>query len=310
MHPLGYAGPVLGTPSELADYVYGMADWEITCPDQAPALTVKVIPATAPVLLIHYRTPFTATWQFGSRGCSLPDYLHYATMHQTGILVARPRGPLGCIVVRLRPEAAACLLGERMHHFLDARIGLDDLFGASRVSLLGEVLAEARTSAERFAWMERFLAANLREDRVKPVACRAAALLRQNPHLRVRHLAARLDVSERHLSRSFQAMFGMRSKQFARVARIERVISARAQGVSWADIAYATQFTDQAHMINDFTEIVGVPPARLVRPPLIPGAPDPGRSDTIVPGQIVVAAVQHRIVVRRLGDAALSVVRH
>jgi AraC-like DNA-binding protein len=170
------------------------------------------------------------------------------------------------IGVRLRPEAATALLGERMRYFLDTPIGLDDLFGTSRVSLLDEVLAEARTSAERFACIKRFLVANLRE-RVKSVACRAAALLRQNPHLRVRHLAARLDVSERHLSRSFQAMFGMRPKQFARIARIERVWLARSRGTSWADIAYAARFTDQAHMINDFTEIVGVPPAQLVRPP-------------------------------------------
>jgi AraC-like DNA-binding protein len=150
-----------------------------------------------------------------------------------------------------------------MQFFLDTRIDLDDLFGTSRVSLLVEMLAEARTSAERFARMERFLAANLRERRVKPVACRAAALLRQNPSLRIRRLAARLDLSERHLQRSFQAMFGMSPKQFARIARIERVWSARGQGASWADIAYAARFTDQAHMVNDFTEIVGVSPAQL-----------------------------------------------
>ena len=154
-----------------------------------------------------------------------------------------------------------------MQYFLDARIGLDDLFGGSRVSLLVEMLAEARTSAERFACVQSFLAANLRERRVNPVACLAAALLRQRPHWRVRRLAAQLDVSERHLSRSFQVMFGMSPKQFARIARIESAWSARSQGASWAEAAYATGFTDQAHMINDFVEIVGVPPAQLVRPP-------------------------------------------
>ena len=85
--------------------------------------------------------------------------------------------------------------------------------------------------------------------------------------MRVRHLAAQLDVSERHLSRSFQAMFGMSPKRFARIGRIESAWSARSQGASWADVAYATGFTDQAHMINDFTEIVGVPPAQLARLP-------------------------------------------
>jgi AraC-like DNA-binding protein len=267
IYPLEEAGPVLGTSSVLADYVDGMLDWEIACPDLAQ--TTKVIPGTAPVLLIQYRTSFTSTWQIGSSVFSQPEHRHFATVHQTGILVARPRGPLGVFVVRLRPEAAACLLGERMQYFLDTRIGLDNLFGNIRVSLLEEMLAEARTSAERFACVERFLAVNLREHHLNSVASRAAALLRQSPHLRVGHLAARLEVSERHLSRSFQAMFGMSPKQFARIARIESVWSARSQGASWADVAYATRFADQAHMINDFTEIVGVPPAQLVRMPCV-----------------------------------------
>jgi AraC-like DNA-binding protein len=258
-----YAGPILGRSSALAGYVEWMADWDIVCPDQARALTINVIPSTALLLVIHYRTPSMLIRQFGSRGFSQSDCRHFATKFQTGVVVIRHRGALGTICVKLRPEAAASLLGEQMQCFLDAEIGLDAVFGTSQVSLLEERLAEAKTSAERFALVERFLAANLRPHRVKPVACQAAALLRQHPHLRVRHLATQLDVSERHLSRGFQAMFGMGPKQFARIARIVSVWSAWGQGASWADIAYATGFADQAHMINDFIKIVGLPPQQL-----------------------------------------------
>jgi AraC-like DNA-binding protein len=231
-------------------------------------LTLKFIPSTTLLLQIHYRIPIAAAWHFGSRSFSRPDHRrHYVSRRLAGVLVARPRGPLGTICVHLKPEAAASLLGERLQCFLDATIGLDDLFGAGQVSLLEEMLSEARTSAERFACVERFLAANLRAHRAELVACRAAALLRRNPQLRISQLAVALDVSQRHLSRRFQAMFGTSPKQFARIARIESVWSARAQGATWADIAHAAGFTDQAHMINDFTEIVGVPPAQLVRLP-------------------------------------------
>jgi AraC-like DNA-binding protein len=264
IHPFEYAGPVLGASSVLADLVEWMTDWDIACPDQAQMLTLKFIPSTTLFLQIHYRIPVAAAWQFGSRHFSRPDYRrHFASMRLAGVLVARPRGPLGTICIHLKPEGAASLLGERLQCFLDATIGLDDLFGAGQVSLIEEMLSEARTSAERFACVERFLAANLRGRRTELVACRAAALLRRNPHLRVRPLAAQLDISERHLLRNFQAMFGTSPKQFARLARIESVWSARAHGATWADIAHAAGFTDQAHMINDFTEIVGVPPTQL-----------------------------------------------
>jgi AraC-like DNA-binding protein len=266
MHPGVYAGPVLGRSSVLADLVDVMADWDIACPDQAQALSLKVIPGTGPVLLIQYRTPPASTWYFGPCGFRQPDRRHCATKLHSGLVIVRPRGALGTISVRLRAEAAASLLGERMQDFLDAQVGLDDLFHAGRVSRLEEILADARTSAERFASVEKFILANLRARQAEPVTSRAAVLLRRNPRLRVSQLAARLDVSERHLLRNFRAKFGMGAKEFARIARIERVMAARARGTAWADIAYMAGFCDQAHMINEFTEIVGVPPAELIRP--------------------------------------------
>jgi AraC-like DNA-binding protein len=259
---LKYADPVVSRSSVLAGLVDGMGDWDIACPDQAQALTIKAIPHSAPLLLIQYRTPILFTWQFGSYSFRQPDCRHFATKLHTGVVIARPRGPVGMIAVRLKSWA---ILGEHMRHLLDAQIGLDDLFSAGQVSLLEEMLSEAKTSADRFACVEKFLLANLRPRQAEPVASRAAALLARNHHLRVRQLAARLDTSERHLSRNFRAVFGICPKQFIRTARIERVLLTRARGATWAEIAHATGFTDQAHMINDFTEIVGVSPGQFLQ---------------------------------------------
>ena len=76
-------------------------------------------------------------------------------------------------------------------------------------------------------------------------------------------LASVLDISERHLSRGFRATFGISPKQYARLARIEKVIAARKSGLGWADVAYACGFTDQAHLIHDFGTIVGGTPAEF-----------------------------------------------
>jgi AraC-like DNA-binding protein len=265
LSPSESAEPVFDTSCVLPDLVEEMWDWDVASPHQARALSFRCTPSRGLNLLVHYRTPMHTTWQFGSLSRQ-GQHHNFATTLQNGVVISVPQGPLGMIVVRLRPEAATRLVGDRLRHFLNAGIGLDDLFGATRVSLLGERLAEATTSAERFSHMRAFLLSNRRSRHAESVVSRAAALLRLDPRLRVRQLAARLAVSERHLSRDFSAMFGMGPKQFARLARIERVFAARAQGATWADIAYATGFTDQAHMINDFTAIVGVSPTELVRP--------------------------------------------
>jgi AraC-like DNA-binding protein len=244
----------------LAEIVDQIVDWDFPEGGVARALRTKALPSTTPYLIVQYREPISTDHHFGSSRYRHRRYLHVATMVRTGVATLRASGPLGVLIIRLKPEAAARLMGERMQDFADEKIELGNLFKASDLSLLEEMLMEAPDSAARFARIQSFLLRNLHTRQPDPVACRAAQSLRRNPALRVRRLAAQLDVSERHLSRSFRAMFGESPKQFARVARIERILAMRQGGSAWADIAYACGFADQAHMINDFVAIVGEPP--------------------------------------------------
>ncbi len=249
----------------LTELVEEIADWDVPDGDVARAFTPKVLPSTTPYLIAQYRVPMRSDRHFGSSGYRHRQYGHVVTTVGTGVVTVRPSGPLGVLVVRLKPEAAARLIGEQMQEFVNEKIDLGDLFDAGVVSLLEEMLMEAPDSATRFARVESFLLRNLRQCQPDPVVGRAAQCLRSNPSLRVRRLAAQLDVGERHLSRCFRAMFGASPKQFARVARIEKILAMRQAGSAWADIAYACGFADQAHMINDFDAIVGETPQRLFR---------------------------------------------
>jgi AraC-like DNA-binding protein len=229
----------------------------------ARAITPKALPSTTPYLIAQYRVPIRSDRQFGSTGYRHRQYGHVVTAVGTGAVTARPSGPLGLLIVRLKPEAAARLVGDRMQEFVNEKINLGDVFKAGEVSLLEEMLMEAPDSATRFARIESFLLRNLRQRQPDSVVSRAAQYLRCYPALRVSKLAVRLDVGERHLSRSFRALFGASPKQFARVARVEKVFAMRHAGSAWADIAYACGFADQAHMINDFHAIVGETPQQL-----------------------------------------------
>jgi len=139
LSPSESAQPVFDTSCELPDLVEEMWDWDVAPPHQAQALSFRCTPSRGLNLLVHYRTPMHTTWQFGS--LSRQGQRHnFATMLQNGVVISLPQGPLGMIVVRLRPEAATRLVGDRLRYFLNAGIGLDDLFGATRVSLLGRSL--------------------------------------------------------------------------------------------------------------------------------------------------------------------------
>jgi AraC-like DNA-binding protein len=247
----------------VADLVEAIWDWDIPDGDAATALTIKVPPSTAPYFVVQYRTLTYCRWQLGAESYDHKNYGHVLTQTQSGTFAIRPRGPLGVITVRLKPEGASRLARASMHELTNVKIGLRNIFKDHDIALLEEMVMQSGSSSERIACIERFLLQNLRQDREDPVFSHASSWLRRNPGLRIRKLASLLDISERHLSRGFRGMYGTSPKQYARVARIEKVIAARKRGLDWTDVAYTCGFTDQAHLIHDFGTIVGGTPAEF-----------------------------------------------
>jgi AraC-like DNA-binding protein len=252
----------------LANLVEGVADLDILDGNIARGVAIAVLPSTTTHFVVQYRTPMASSRKFGDATVPHRAYRHVASTVQTGIVAIRPHGPLGVIVARLKPEAAARLLGDHIYEFADTKVDLDAVFGAGVVTSLAEMLAESRSSYDRIVAVLRFLQANIRPHEPDPVVARAAANLRSNPCLRLGPLAAELGLSERHLSRRFKAVFGMGPKRFARSARVEHVLAACGSGSSWASIAWSCGFADQAHMINDFKAILGATPTHFFRSPL------------------------------------------
>lgn len=250
----------------LDGVVDSIGDWDIPDGNIAKKVTIKHPPGTAICLIAQYRVPFHADWNFGTTRRQCTDYQLAATQIHTGVVSIHPQGPFGVIVVCLKPESAIRILGAPPEEFADDKIDLRCVFGSNKVSLLEERLAQATCSAERIAHVEAFLIAHLRCEKPQSAAHGAATYLRQQPALSMSWLASKLDISRRHLSRSFRATFGMSPKRFARIARVEKVLAARFHGSAWADVAYACGFADQAHMIRDFHNLVGQSPDDLFRP--------------------------------------------
>ena len=118
------------THSLLAEIVDRIADWDVRDGDVARLLTPKTLPSTCPYFLA-YRAPIR------SDRCS-SGYRHrlYGTRgnhDRAGVVRMRPSGPIGVLIIRLKPEAAACLMGERMQDFVNEKIDLGRFQSARRV---------------------------------------------------------------------------------------------------------------------------------------------------------------------------------
>jgi AraC-like DNA-binding protein len=224
--------------------------------DVARALVIKYAPGTSLLLMAQYRAPVLV--RHADR--DLPSKC--ATQIQSAAVTLQATGELGFIIVSLRPDAAGRFVDGPLGQFANANIHLGNVFSRGDVSICDEMLADARNSPERIATVEAFLLRRLRPQRDN-LACRAASYLRNDPTLSLLKLASMLSVSVRHLSRMFNATFGMTPKRFGRLARIEKIVAERRNGLSWADIAYACDFTDQAHLVREFKDIVGEVPTEF-----------------------------------------------
>jgi AraC-like DNA-binding protein len=259
----------------LSDIVEAIWDCDIPDEDFAKALTIKCAPGTSLNLIGQYRTPA----KIHRRTEFLPTKC--ATHIQSHAVTLRPTGALGVVIVCLRSDAASRIVEAPLREFANANLHLGDLFGAWEVAMCDEMLAAAQTSEERIAGIQSFLLRRLRPH-IDSLANRAALHLRKDPAMQMHSLAAKLDVSTRHLSRSFNAAFGSSPKQFARLVRFQRVLAERRNGRSWAQVAYTCGLSDQAHLVREFQDIVGESPTEFFTHELCLGAEGSSESNLIV----------------------------
>jgi AraC-like DNA-binding protein len=103
-----------------------------------------------------------------------------------------------------------------------------------------------------------------------PAVARADDLVRMvdaEPGIRrVEDLAARLATTPRSLQRFCAEWIGVGPKELVRWARLHEAAGRAAAGpVDWAALAAELGYADQAHLVRDFTRVVGEPPARYAR---------------------------------------------
>jgi len=66
-------------------------------------------------------------------------------------------------------------------------------------------------------------------------------------------------------SRVFTESVGIGPKEFARTVRLQRAVRSAATSKDWARIAADADYYDQAHLIGDFREPVGLTPGAFLK---------------------------------------------
>lgn len=172
--------------------------------------------------------------------------------------VSHPCASVGAL---LRPGVALPLLGAPESALAGRHTPLDDLWG-THASIGLEHLQETAGLDARLDIFESLLLERLAGNfhGLHPAVAQSLAPLRLGT-LRVRELATCSGYSHRRFIELFRGATGLAPKAYARVHRLDRVLSlAASPALGWADIACEAGFTDQSHLTREFGEIAGLSP--------------------------------------------------
>jgi AraC-like DNA-binding protein len=195
--------------------------------------------------------------------------------HQGDVSVIGPRtrahfknatGVSRVVMLQFKPGWSAPLLGVPANELTDRIVPLEDLWGTSGRELCHELL-EAETLPAMLDRISQAIARRTHhtfEPASAQLARRALRLLEAR-EARVEHVAERLGVTGRHLRRAFTENVGIGPKEFARTVRLQRAVRSAANSKDWARIAVDAGYYDQAHLIADFRQLIGLTPGAFVR---------------------------------------------
>ncbi|APR82714.1 transcriptional regulator, Fis family protein [Minicystis rosea] len=178
------------------------------------------------------------------------------------------RGGQRIVMARLRLGMHEAVLGVHASEIAGRIVPLEDLWGDAATRRLTDRLACARDMVEAARLLERAVAERLATRDARPEHARLVLDAAERlGTANVNTVAGDLGVSDRNLRRVFREAVGMGPKAFAKLARFHRALRAASENnhASWADIAVATGYYDQAHLIAEFREIAGATPRALLR---------------------------------------------
>lgn len=217
------------------------------------------LPDGSPELIFNLGDPWEQIASDGSRTTQPRAFLVGQILRP---MVVRPTGRIALVAVRFEAHGAA-LVTDGIVALTDRWTPLTSL-PATSLRALASALATAVGAQAQATVLDDTLRAVLAT--APPVDSLVGDAVRT---IRASHGAAEIDalasalgVSVRTLQRRFVAATGLSPKLLARIVRFQRVFAAwRAEPASLSRVALESGYYDQSHLVRDFRDFAGAPPA-------------------------------------------------
>ncbi|GGZ26288.1 hypothetical protein GCM10007049_18700 [Echinicola pacifica] len=179
-----------------------------------------------------------------------------------------PTGYVNTFAIRFYPYGFANFVSGSIKSLENNETPLGELLGEKTALGLEQKIIEAKNSTERIEIIENFLSGKLHEKTTIDTIVKSTidALLETKGSASVKEIL-RDDLSKRRqLERKFKKQIGLSPKQLGKVIRLQTALKMllNKQEENLTDIAYESEYFDQAHFIKDFREFTGINPKEFL----------------------------------------------
>ncbi|ELR71622.1 Transcriptional regulator, AraC family [Fulvivirga imtechensis AK7] len=225
----------------------------------------RVFPGTSLVVAFRYKGHVSYTAN-GVKNVLTPSVV--TGMRKSARLINYLDGS-GNVLVKFKEAGARAFIKEPLHELFEDSISLMHLTGYSDTSFIEERLADASCNYQRINLIESFLTSKLHHEQGDPLIMTALAHMRAaGGRVRIRLLAASLNISLDPFEKRFRRVVGVSPKQFSYLIKMQSVVRSRLKEKSLAEVAIDAGYFDQAHFNKDFRLYTGQTPTEFAKAPV------------------------------------------
>lgn len=179
-----------------------------------------------------------------------------------------PTGYVNTFAIRFYPYGFANFVSIPIKNLANKETPIELLFGEKTANELEQNIIDATNSIERIEIIENFLLDKLNErttiDNI--VKTTIDALLATNGSASISTILKEDLSKRRQLERKFIKQIGVSPKQLGKVIRLQTALKMllNKKTEKLTDIAYESEYFDQAHFIKDFKEFTGINPKEFL----------------------------------------------
>ncbi|MEQ9425924.1 MAG: helix-turn-helix domain-containing protein [Cyclobacteriaceae bacterium] len=176
----------------------------------------------------------------------------------------QPTGYVNTFAVRFYPYGFANFISRPIHELADKETSLTELFEKESVEELERKIISASSTEERIKAVEEFLLGKLKEQStIDNIVKSTIDALTQTKGKGSIHSILKDEPSKRRsLERQFSKQVGISPKQLGRIIRLQAALKMMLHNKEekLTQVAYESEYYDQAHFTRDFKDFTGVNP--------------------------------------------------